>query len=60
MGFENSEGTSLTNIPITLFQAPFAVLSERGLLLKMHDYSRPYTGPVPSQYYMPVFDGDLE
>ena len=56
---ENTD-ENITSIPITLFQAPFAVLSERGLLLKMHDYSRPYTGPVPSQYYMPVFHGDLE
>lgn len=50
----------VTSIPVTLFQAPLAVLSERGLLLKMHDYTRPYTGSVPSQYYMPVFQGNLE
>lgn len=40
----------VTKIPVTLYQAPFAVLSERGLLLKMHDHNRPYAGPVPSQY----------
>ena len=50
----------VTKIPVTLYQAPFAVLSERGLLLKMHDHNRPYAGPVPSQYYMPVFHGNLE
>ena len=38
----------VTKIPVTLYQAPFAVLSERGLLLKMHDHNRPYAGPVPS------------
>ena len=43
----------VTKISVTLYQAPFAVLSERGLLLKMHDHNRPYAGPVPSQYYMP-------
>ena len=50
----------VTKIPVTLYQAPFAVLSERGLLLKMHDHNRPYAGPVPSQYYMPVFHENLE
>lgn len=50
----------VTKISVTLYQAPFAVLSERGLLLKMHDHNRPYAGPVPSQYYMPVFHGNLE
>ena len=37
----------VTKIPVTLYQAPFAVLSERGLLLKMHDHNRPYAGPGP-------------
>ena len=35
----------VTKIPVTLYQAPFAVLSERGLLLKMHDH-RPGSLPV--------------
>ena len=59
-GIAENMDEEATSIPITLFQAPFAVLSEHGLLLKMHDYNRPYTGPVPSQYYMPVFHGDME
>ena len=58
-GIAENMDEEATSIPITLFQAPFAVLSEHGLLLKMHDYNRPYTGPVPSQYYMPVFHGDM-
>lgn len=56
----NSAEEHIAHIPITLFQAPFAVLSEHGLLMKMHDYNHPYTEPVPSQYYMPVFHGNLE
>lgn len=61
----NSAGTAdsmtddATLVPITLFQAPLAVLRERGLL-EMYERNRPYTGPVPSQYYMPIFHGNLE
>ena len=49
----NSAGTAdsmtddATLVPITLFQAPLAVLRERGLL-EMYERNRPYTGPVPS------------
>lgn len=50
----NPNEEHVAHIPITLFQAPLAVLSEHGLLMKMHDYNRPYAEPVPSQYYMPV------
>ena len=56
----NPNEEHVAHIPITLFQAPLAVLSEHGLLMKMHDYNRPYAEPVPSQYYMPVFHGNLE
>lgn len=53
-------GNEVTFIPIELFQAPLAVLNEHGLLKEMNDISHPYTGPVPSQYYMPVFRGNME
>lgn len=26
----------------------------------MYDREQPFTGPVPSQYYMPVFSGEIE
>lgn len=56
----NSAGTAdsmtddATLVPITLFQAPLAVLRERGLL-EMYERNRPYTGPVPSQYYIQLY-----
>ena len=45
---------------LTLFQAPYAALDEHGLMVKMYDRSSPFTGPVPSQYYMPVFNEAVE
>lgn len=47
-------------IPITIFQAPYASLMERGLYLKMHDYEHPFCGTVPAEYYLPVFRGEIE
>ena len=37
-------------MPITIFQAPYASLMERGLYLKMHDYDHPFCGTVPAEY----------
>lgn len=51
---------SVEHVQIALFQAPFASLHEHGLLIKMYDREQPFTGPVPSQYYMPVFSGEIE
>ena len=45
---------------ITIFQAPFASLMERGLYMKMHDPSQPFHGTVPAEYYLAVFDGEIE
>ena len=47
-------------IPITIFQAPYASLMERGLYLKMHDYDHPFCGTVPAEYYLPSFKGEIE
>lgn len=51
---------SVEHVQIALFQAPFASLHEHGLLIKMYDCEQPFSGPVPSQYYMPVFSGEIE
>ena len=50
----------MEHVQIALFQAPFASLHEHGLLIKMYDCEQPFSGPVPSQYYMPVFSGEIE
>lgn len=47
-------------VHLTLFQAPYAALDELGLMMKLYDRSSPFTGPVPSQYYMPVFNEAVE
>ena len=47
-------------MPITIFQAPYASLMERGLYLKMHDYDHPFCGTVPAEYYLPSFKGKIE
>jgi len=43
-----------------IFQAPFASLIERGLYLKMHDHNHPFCETVPAEYYLPVFNGEIE
>lgn len=53
-------GAGTEQVQLTLFQAPFAVLDEHGLLMKMHDPSVPFSDPIPAQYYMPVFHGRIE
>lgn len=35
-------------------------LLERGLYLPMHSYEHPFTEPVPAEYYLPVFRGEIE
>ena len=45
---------------ITIFQAPFASLMERGLYLKMHDPGYAFREPVPAEYYLVAFDGEIE
>lgn len=45
---------------IVIYQAPVALLSEHDdLYLKMHSPTKTFTDPVPAQYYMPVFNGDI-
>lgn len=47
-------------VHITIFQAPFASLMERGLYLKMHDPKHTFCEQVPAEYYLVVFDGEIE
>ena len=44
---------------ITIFQAPWVCLLDCGLLVGMHLHSELWT-PVPAQYYLPVFRGEVE
>ncbi len=46
-------------VHITIFQAPYASLLEHGLYVKMHDSAHPFQGVVPAEYYLPVFDGNI-
>ena len=45
---------------ITIFQAPFASLMERGLYMKMHDPKVTFQEQVPAEYYLVAFDGEIE
>lgn len=47
-------------VHITIFQAPFASLMERGLYLKMHDPRHTFCDTVPAEYYLVAFDGEIE
>ena len=47
-------------VHITICQAPYASLLERGLYLKMHNPDYTFTEPVPAEYYLTAFDGDIE
>lgn len=47
-------------VHITIFQAPFASLMDLGLYMKMHDSSQPFSETVPAEYYLAVFDGEIE
>lgn len=49
-----------TKIDVMIFQAPYASLMERGLYLKMHDLENPFSGPVPAEYYLPSFNGEIK
>lgn len=47
------------NDQITIYQAPYGSLNEHDLLLKMQNEAETFAGPVPSQYYLPVFNGTV-
>lgn len=47
-------------VHITIFQAPFAALMELGLYMKMHDPRKPFQETVPAEYYLAVYDGEIE
>lgn len=49
-----------TKIGVMIFQAPYASLMECGLYLKMRDLENPFSGPVPAEYYLPSFNGEIE
>lgn len=47
-------------VHITIFQAPFVSLMDLGLYMKMHDPSQPFQKTVPVEYYLAVYDGEIE
>ena len=47
-------------IPVMISQAPSAPLMARGLSLKMPDHPLPFCRPLPAEYYLPVFRGEIE
>jgi len=47
-------------VHITIFQAPFTSLMDIGLYMKMYDSSRPFQETVPAEYYLAVYDGEIE
>lgn len=47
-------------VHITIFQAPFVSLMDLGLYMKMHDPSQPFQENVPAEYYLAVYDGEIE
>lgn len=47
-------------VHITIFQAPFASLMERGLYMKMYDPHHTFQERVPAEYYLVAFDGEVE
>lgn len=47
-------------VHITIFQAPFSSLMERGLYLKMYDPNHKFCEPVPAEYYLVAYDGEIE
>ena len=47
-------------VHITIFQPPFASLIDLGLYMKMHDPKQPFQATVPAEYYLAIFDGEIE
>lgn len=47
-------------VHITIFQAPFASLIERGLYMKMYDLNHTFQEQVPAEYYLAAFKGTIE
>lgn len=47
-------------VHIIIFQAPAASLMERDLYLKMNDLNHTFCETVPAEYYLIVFDGEIE
>lgn len=47
------------SVHITIFQAPYASLMDCGLYMKMHDPGHAFCDPIPAEYYLPVFDGNI-
>lgn len=47
-------------VHITIFQAPFASLIERGLYMKMYDLNHTFQEQVPAEYYLAAFKGAIE
>lgn len=48
-----------TAVHIMIFQAPFASLIEQGLYLRMYGSMDHFCGPVPAEYYLVAFDGEI-
>ena len=47
-------------VHITIFQAPFASLMERGLYQKMLNFNHTFQERVPAEYYLVAFNGEVE
>ena len=47
-------------VHITIFQAPYASLMERGLYQKMYAFNNTFQERVPAEYYLVAFNGEVE
>lgn len=57
---EEKDMSDMKKLQVTIFQAPLAVLVEKGLYWQMHNGIKPFQGPVPAEYYMTVFNGTID
>lgn len=46
-------------VQVTIFQAPYITLMDHGLYEKIHSVEEPFSGPVPAEYYLPVYSGEI-
>lgn len=59
-GLRNHQEQPCEKIPITIFQAPLAALVEKGTYWDMLNFAKPFSGDVPAEYYLAVFNGKIE
>lgn len=53
-------GSAPERVHITIFQAPFAALVEKGVYWQMHNLAEPFCGVVPAEYYLSVFNDEID